>query len=142
MITLSPAGLKDADTLFRWRNHPSTRTMMLSTDPIAWEDHLAWLERSLRAPDRLILIACKDGVPVGTVRLDTTEEGTELSWSVSPDHRGQGIGAAMLKAAVPCGPTIARIKRDNAASQKIAAAAGFSLQRDGEVQLWTKAADH
>lgn len=131
-MKLRPATLGDARLLFDWRNDPETCAASLSPGPVSWDGHIGWLERVIGDPNRMLLIFEEDG-PVGTVRLD----GGELSWTVSPDHRGRGIGKAMVLEAMSLGPTFARIKRDNLASQRVAYHAGFRLAEDGPLQLWT-----
>lgn len=132
VMSLRPATMGDAETLFNWRNDPETQANSLSTDPVPWDDHCNWLKASLANPDRDLLIAEIDGVPVGTVRIDRGEE-SELSWTVAPDQRGKGIAKQMV--ALACPPeAVARIKPDNIASQRIAEAAGFKQT----FQIWER----
>ncbi len=128
-IKLRPARMEDAQILFNWRNDPETRLASVHSDRVIWAEHLAWLKKQ-----RALLIAEYHGVPVGTVRID----GTELSWTVAPEHRGEGLGRQIVSLAMRLGPTAARIKATNVASQKIAAAAGFRLAEDGELQVWRR----
>jgi RimJ/RimL family protein N-acetyltransferase len=134
MMKLRPATLDDAKLLFDWRNDPLTREASITTEPVAWEGHLKWLQATLQNPRRALLIAETDR-PVGSVRIDWGEP-TELSWTVAPEARGQGVGRAMVSAAVPDGMVIAHIKQENVGSQKIAEAAGFRLVHDGALQRW------
>lgn len=137
MLTLRPATLADAERLFAWRNDPATRAASVHDGEVAWEEHLAWLNSSLASLARDLLIAEEDGEPVGTVRIDRTDE-TEVSWTVAPGHRGKGYGAAMVRLACPDEPSIAHIKADNAASRKIAVAAGYSCIEKGPLERWTR----
>jgi RimJ/RimL family protein N-acetyltransferase len=139
-VNLRPVTMDDANMLFRWRNDPVTRANSRSTASVSWEDHCKWLKASLANPNRDLLVAEIDGVPVGRARIDRGEE-TEVSWTVSPDHRGKGVGkamVAMVAAACPRGPVVARIKPSNRASQAIAAYAGFRKVEDGELQVWRR----
>jgi RimJ/RimL family protein N-acetyltransferase len=129
--------MDDAELLFAWRNDPETRVNSVNTDPVSWDGHCNWLRASLQNPDRDLLIAEVGGVPVGTVRIDRGDE-TELSWTVAPDHRGNGIGKAMVALACPNGEVIAQIKPENIASRRIAASTGFHMEKGGELQLWRK----
>ena len=133
-LRLRPAGRADAPLLYAWRNDPETRLASHATDPIAWSDHVAWLGASLASPDRRLRIAEVDGEPVGVVRAARSSDGWELSWTVAPRARSRGIGRRMLRAFVESldGPLCATIRRDNAASAKIAAAAGFVRVGDAE----------
>lgn len=83
----------------------------------------------LASTDHLVQIAELDRVPAGVMRAARTPEGWELSWTVAPNVRGQGIGSRMLKAftARLSGRMIAVIHHDNVASARMATAAGFEV---------------
>lgn len=116
--------MKDAETLFAWRNDPLTRSMSVNTGPVEWEGHLRWLERRLSYSDPGLYIAEIDGDPVGTIRIDVDE----ISYTVAPEHRGRGVATAMLsKAAKQFGKMRAKIKPDNTASIKAAEHAGHTV---------------
>ncbi len=134
-LRLRAATLEDAPLLFEWRNDPLTREASVNEAPVEWDQHLSWLRASLETGDRELLIAEADGEPVGVVRIDHGEE-TELSWTVAPSARGRGLGKAMVRMALPSGPVIATIKRENRASQRIAQAVGLHLTRDAALQRW------
>lgn len=136
-MELRKATMADAKILHRWRNDPLTREQSVNAEEVWWPEHLAWLKASLANKSRRLMIAEQDGQPVGTVRIDYGQE-TELSWTVAPEYRGNGLGKAMVQAALPQGPVIARIKADNIASQKIAAQAGFVMTSNGALQKWAK----
>lgn len=136
-MILRPATTDDAETLFAWRNDPETRANSVNSKPVPWNDHFDWLMASIANPNRDLLVAEVEGAPVGTVRLDRGEE-TELSWTVGRHYRGKGVGKQMVQLACPNGPTIAKIKATNIASQRIAEFAGFKLVEDGDLQLWKR----
>lgn len=131
MVTLRPATIEDARLLFDWRNDEETRRNSINQEPVEWDGHVAWLERSLLSPARKLYIAQQDGMPVGTVRADLQEDGSyELSWTVAPEARGKGIGKTMVMQFVaevlPDAALLATIQEGNTASEKIAAALGLS----------------
>lgn len=140
------ANINDAKALLSWRNDPDTRANSLSTDPIDWEEHLVWLDNSIRNPNRHLLIALnEDEQEVGTVRFDflpAPAGAYEISWTVAPKWRRKGIGTKMVQAALLqpflAGHSIrARMKRINIASQKIATAADFARWAvDGGIEEW------
>lgn len=140
MLTLRTATMEDAKQLHEWRNDLLTRQNSINMDEVPWENHVAWLEKSLASPDRTLLVAEQDERPVGTVRIDREDGVLELSWTVAPDARGNGVGQKMvaLCADQTEGPLVAHIKRENRASQRIAEAAGFRLEKDGELQIWRR----
>lgn len=142
-VVFRPACLSDSGLLLKWRNDPATRMASLETEAVPFDEHVAWLTRSLAMDLRRIYIAEISGWAVGTirtdVRVDVDFELTELSWTVSPDFRGYGIGTAMVSqfvARLP-GHLVAQVKHVNEASQRIALKAGFSRTQihDGLVQF-------
>lgn len=139
-IELRAATAADSAMLLDWRNDPLTRAMSFTSDPIDRETHEAWFARTLVNSDRTLLVAEADGAPVATVRLDRDNGETLLHWTVAPDARGKGYGVAAVTAAVKqCGgPVVAKIKRENAASRRIAERAGLALadlEPDG-TEVW------
>lgn len=81
-----------------------------------------------------------DGQLVGTVRFDYEGNEAELSWTIAPEHRGKGYGAAMLRSAVAREPKrvlIAKIKPENGPSVRIAQAAGFKFyKKEDGLGIW------
>jgi RimJ/RimL family protein N-acetyltransferase len=124
--------------LLRWRNDPATRSASRTTAIIDESAHRNWLQDSLEAENRRLLIAEVENLPVGSVRFDL-DELCEVSWTVAPEARGKGYGKQMVSAAVRSVPlrmkAVARV--ENVGSQKIAEAAGFQLiEDDGEWQTF------
>jgi RimJ/RimL family protein N-acetyltransferase len=132
MLTLRKATGQDSDLLYNWRNDPVTRHASHDTSEISRDRHEAWLAASFANPHRLIFIAEERGRPVGTVRVDHGPDGTaEVSWTVAPDARGEGVATRMVRLVVDdisrgC-PVRAEIKAGNDASIKVAEAAGMRL---------------
>jgi RimJ/RimL family protein N-acetyltransferase len=138
-IAFRPAAREDAERLFQWRNDAATRAASIQPGPVAWDVHLAWLERSLAAEDRRLLVAELDGAPIGTVRFDRQGAGWSMSWTVAPERRGQGLGGEMVRLAAENfgAPLSAVVLSANVASRKIAAAAGFvQVEKAADRTLW------
>lgn len=100
--------------------------------PIAWADHLAWLEARLEDPGSLLWIAEDGDAPVGQVRLQWDELGLEVSLYVASDARRRGVGRALLDHAAratarrwPGRALIARVRHDNAPSLALFRQAGY-----------------
>lgn len=129
MITLLyPATFDDADILLEWRNDLETRQASRNMDLVDKSSHIEWLKASLANPNRKIYIAYH---PVGTIRWDLTDNFYELSWTVAPDMRKQGIGRNMVSALVKelDAPVCAKVKPSNTASIKIAQYAGMVFDK-------------
>jgi RimJ/RimL family protein N-acetyltransferase len=137
-VLLRRATIEDAPLLHRWRNHPDVRRFSLTTAEIAWEDHLAWLESSLRSQDRHVLIAERRGHPVGTLRFDVTGDCATVSIAVSPANRGVGYGPAILDTGLVWLRTHDRrvkrlravVRSENVASEHAFLSAGYARGTD------------
>lgn len=120
--------MSDAEILLYWRNDPLTKAMSINTSDVSETEHLAWLAKTLSNPARKLYVAEMDGVPVGTVRADLGNP-TELSWTVAPEHRGNGYGKSMVSIAARLHrPAKAVIKPENSASMRIAEDAGLLIE--------------
>lgn len=133
-ITLRPAELHDAEEIFRWRNDPVTRAQSFTSVMITWPEHLAWFEKTLQREDRLLLLGVVGKKKIGVLRFDLAQaEEAEININLAPESRGQGYGAALIRAGsrrlFEKYPSVrrvyARIKSDNQASLRAFAKAGF-----------------
>jgi RimJ/RimL family protein N-acetyltransferase len=122
MLEIVPATMNDAEPLFDWRNDPFTRAMSRNQDPVTWDSHVAWLTRRLSQASPHLYMALLDVRRIGTFRVDADE----ISYTVAPEHRGKGLGVAMLrKAREMFGPLRAEIFVRNVPSIKIAERSGM-----------------
>ncbi len=133
-LNLRKATEADAEILFRWRNEPETRVNSFHTEPIPYEEHVAWLKAALRNPAQEIYIFCDGDVPIGQVRLSVEEEAATISYSIDPAYRAQGYGEAMLRCveklcAEKGKPRVLRgyVKKVNIASQVIFEKLGYTV---------------
>jgi UDP-2,4-diacetamido-2,4,6-trideoxy-beta-L-altropyranose hydrolase len=127
----------DCRLLWEWANDPGVRSAAFSSDPVAWEEHVAWF-RSKRADPRCRLYILSDQVdrPVGQVRLDLQDDGSAVvTISIAPEHRGRGYGAEALRlacerffATAEAERAVAYVKPDNLASLRAFDKAGFTRQ--------------
>jgi RimJ/RimL family protein N-acetyltransferase len=98
-------------------------------------EHQAWFTDTLAREDRELFIVLGDGQPIGMVRFDSLGDHWEMSWSLAPEKRGLGWGKRLVSegARLKEGNLVARIKRRNPASERIAHLAGFCFveEKDG-----------
>lgn len=129
-LLLRPARIDDSEILLVWRNDPAVRQASHDRSEIELHAHQIWLRENLDNPDRRIFIAERDGIPVGTVRSDFDGDTYELSWTVAPEVREQGIGKTMvaLLAVQIEGPIRAEVRIGNVASVRIAEHVGMKLE--------------
>lgn len=123
--------------LLEWRNDPDTRANSIDQNEVAEADHRRWLESSLVNPDRHLFVIEVDGEPVGTTRLDRRDNGWEVSITVAPDHRGRGMGQAMLDVTtewfdenIGGDVILSTIKPSNPASLALFAKLGYLIVRE------------
>lgn len=138
---LRRATADDASDLFAWRNDEITRAMSISTDRVSWQDHIAWLDRSLVDRDRLLYVAEDSGRKVGSCRFDIDGNCAEISITLAPSSRGQGLSVKVVRAAIEVlrleRPDVQRltatIRPTNAASIRCFTSAGFARRSsDGQ----------
>jgi len=130
--------MDDANLLYNWRNDSLTRMQSHFPLIVNWNEHISWLKSTLKNPLRTIYIAEKSSIPVGTVRADKLESSYELSWTVAPHARKQGVAKQMvaLLANSIQSPICAEIKKSNKASVSVAEYVGMSLVRQSEDVLF------
>ncbi len=133
-IELKPAEMKDANLLFQWRNDFETKKASIDMNDVTVQQHKQWLTMAISDPDNHLFIAWqqieKNGLQaVGTVRANYDGNNTyELSWTVAPEVRGQGIGkviVGMLADKYSNGNIKAKVKSYNEGSMKIAESVGM-----------------
>lgn len=86
----------DMDLLFRWANDPLVRKNAFHTEQIPYEDHVKWFHRMLGNDKVYPYILCRDGQPVGQIRLDIQDDLATIDYSIAPELRGMGLGSCML----------------------------------------------
>lgn len=133
-LNVRPAQLSDARLMFEWRNATATRRFSRDASPLCWDDHLAWVTRSLPNPDRRLFVGELDGRPCGILRYDRGGEGVEVSIYLDPARHGESLGPALLQAGeraiLSHWPATRRIDAfilaENHASEHAFATAGFT----------------
>lgn len=146
-ITFRPATQKDSKFLFELRNDPSVRKKSATTHEIKWEEHDAWLTKSLKMPDRHLFIIKLGEKEIGQIRFDkeTDSNTAEVSIALYSEHRGKGIGSQVLKEGCNFAFTkfkydtlSARIKKENTASIKAFEKNGFTEKEQKEDSIITE----
>ncbi len=135
---LRPANLEDEDRLLIWRNDPDTRNASLTQHIITEDEHSKWLRASLANPLRQIYVAEKDGIPIGTFRVDSQDDLLFLSWTIAPSCRHLGYGREMVETArIDKHKALkAVIRKDNIPSTKLALHLGMFLQAEKDELLF------
>lgn len=144
-VRLRRAEEADSAFLLALRNDEEVRRNSFQTDPVTRQTHEAWLRHVLADERRQLYIAenMESGAPVGQLRLDDEgDPGYEISYSVAPAFRGQRVGTVMIGVLMqmltsPAGDirVFARVKPENAASQRIFQHNGFTKVRHTDEYL-------
>lgn len=130
-LTLRPATMDDAETVWQWRETlPATTFRTGRNSPLP--EHLAWFGRAIAAPAHPLFMA-QDTLPIGHLRLDLGQEGAAtVSLLLEPAQRGAGLAPRLLALiadkARQMGLTTLRaeVHQTNAPSLAAFHAAGFS----------------
>jgi len=134
-ITFRLANVDDGLELLAWRNDLETRQASFNEEEVGLIKHFIWLNQTLKDHKKRLFIAEKKGKKLGVVRIDFLDKSFELSWTVNPDYRGQGIGTKMVcmvtkeMKLVAHKPITARVRQSNFASMFIAQKAGLKLDK-------------
>ncbi len=124
--------MTDGASIWGWANDPATRQASLQSDPITWEQHLAWLAAKLANPQTRYYLALDQDQPIGEIRFDLDGQKAVVSLTLAPAQRGQGraatlinLGVERLMAETATEEVYAFVKPDNIASAKAFLKAGF-----------------
>jgi len=143
MLRIRPVRDQDAHRLWEWVNEPGTRASAFRSDPIPWEEHLAWFGRKYGDAQCRMYILEVDGLQAGQVRFDIDPDGrAEVDVSIAAECRGRGYGAEALRLAAArlfadtgCTEVVAHIKPGNAASARAFEKAGFVVSETSHVAV-------
>jgi RimJ/RimL family protein N-acetyltransferase len=136
-LTIRPAQDQDCRLLWQWANDPDTRTSAFQSDPISWDEHVAWFRRKIHDPNcHLYILGDQRDEPIGQVRFDVQEDRNAIvDITIAPGQRGRGYGPEALRLAcrtlfrvTSAREAIAYIKPENAPSIRAFENAGFSHQ--------------
>ncbi|MGH8238886.1 MAG: GNAT family N-acetyltransferase, partial [Steroidobacteraceae bacterium] len=132
-MRLRQARSEDASVAWPWRNHPDTRRVSRDPRELTWDEHHAWWNRAVRDEQRKVFVAHCGSCDVGILRLDVAGDSAEISIYLDPGLTRLGLGVRILRLAQQWVaaqlPAVRRldayILRDNRASERTFAAAGF-----------------
>lgn len=132
---LRRASKEDCDLIFDWANDPVVRAAAFHTEPIPYKSHIVWYHNLLNNPNVVPYIFCEKETkkPVAQIRFAIEEGKALISYSVSSEYRGCGIGTKMiqmaqeklLKERPEVTTFVAQVKYENPASARIFEKCGY-----------------
>ena len=139
VLKLRRANLLDVRVLFDLRNHPKIREQSINTSKISLDQHKKWFNKVMLDGSKKILIAEKGESFIGMIRFEKTNDSHLISWAISSEFQGQGLGKELVGNAVKRmneDSLIAKIKKKNIASIKIAEHIGMKLTKEAKGMLF------
>jgi RimJ/RimL family protein N-acetyltransferase len=130
----------DWEVLLNWRNDKSTRISFFDDKKVTKKDHKKYIKNIIKDPNikQYILVIGND--KIGTIKsTKTKKDNFELSYTISPLHRGKKLSIFLMKAFLyrKKGTFICKIKSDNIPSQKMVEACGYKLyQTENNVKIY------
>lgn len=126
----------DIETVQRWINHPEIRRYIHEFRlPYTREEYEEWVREEHGTSDRVDLLVCVDGEPVGRARLVPLDDGrrcANLAFMTAPDHQDSGYATQAAGLLVGFGFGELRLHRieakvlaPNQASQHVLETLGF-----------------
>lgn len=124
----------DVKMIYEWANDNETRKNSFSQSKIEYDAHVTWFSNLLSDKNRVLYIFQDDDEPVGQVRLDIHDSRAEISYSISPIHRGKKYGEKMIgllpdkvrKEFPQINELFAEVKPENIPSNHIFSAGGYT----------------
>ena len=95
-LHLRPATADDCRRIWEWANEPAVRAVSFNSEPIPWEQHVAWFNRRLADANTRLWIAGQAVAPVGQVRFDLDGPTATISVSLDATRRGKNLGSLLI----------------------------------------------
>ncbi|WP_250419070.1 MULTISPECIES: UDP-2,4-diacetamido-2,4,6-trideoxy-beta-L-altropyranose hydrolase [Pontibacter] len=133
-LILRKATIADLQLVFEWNNDPEVRQRSFNPEPILLENHTRWFTAKLEDTACIFYIAEVAGTPAAQIRFDIKDATATISYLISKDYRGKGLGHTVLqkgisklKSEAPEVKVIeGLVQQDNTASVRAFEKAGFT----------------
>jgi UDP-2,4-diacetamido-2,4,6-trideoxy-beta-L-altropyranose hydrolase len=94
-----PVISEDCHLVWEWANDSVTRENSFSSDPIPWEDHIAWFNSKLADPHVIFYIIQIASVPIGQIWFRIDGQEAIVSINIAPAQRGKGYSGQIIRMA-------------------------------------------
>jgi len=96
LTRLRPVVKEDLMITYEWAIDQSIRKYALSKHQITFEEHSTWFNSKLKDTNCIFFIAEIDQRPVGSIRFDREGDEAVISYLISPELHGKGLGKRIL----------------------------------------------
>ena len=133
-LTFRRADMTDCSLYWYWANDHEVRQNAFQSESISWEKHQLWFASRMADPGSVLLVFESRHGPVGQVRLEGDANQKVISYSISRQYRGNGLGTKMIAEVIASLPPFSRsflaeVKKDNKASVCIFEKLGFQKKK-------------
>ena len=145
-LTYREVEFSDCNLLFEWTNDPDVRLNSHNKEPVHYENHVTWLKNKLASSDSWLYIFSIEDEPVAILRLDKRDDDVLISYSVTSEFRGKGIGKEIIfilpklikDEGIQCNDIIAEVFKTNGASNKIFTSARYIKREEENIFVYTR----
>lgn len=132
------------ENIWRWRNNPDSRLYSLNKTYIQFEEHKKWFKKKIESKNTIVYECLLGGISRGIVRFENKKSNLEVSITLDPEIRGQGLSRSFLYKALDNVRQarkkiniIAKIHDKNIKSKSIFEDYGFKYSsREGEFGIY------
>lgn len=135
----------DCNFIYEMANDREVRMNSFNSEPIEYDSHVKWFSKKLLSSESEIYILLADGERAGQVRIDINEGVAIISYMISKDNRGKGLGSIMLQLLeekafmrndVKC--LLGEVKSGNAASVRVFEKLGYKSSFKEDIYTFIK----
>ena len=136
-ISLRKVVLDDKDLLFEWRNMNELVALSFFKKKVTFIEHSEWFAQKLNSPSSDLHIIQLNNEDIGLVRMESSDQGCEVSIYLIPGNEGKGYGFKALYRALNKNKSFttfyANVQLTNIPSQKLFLKLNFvEVSRDSE----------
>ena len=95
-VTFIKAGAEHLQTTFEWASDATVRAYSFNQNPISFEEHQNWYLKKIEQANCMYLLGKWGNDIVGSLRFDITGSDALISYLVSPQYHGKGLGRILL----------------------------------------------
>ena len=123
---------------YEWRNDILVRKNSFDSNIINLISHKKWFNKKINSNNSIMLVAELNKNLIGQIRFDVKNLFAYISYSLSSEYRGKGLGTSLLRMGIyefkknqfKNIPLIGYVKKNNAKSIKAFESIGFKKKKD------------